>query len=251
MEATRTRIDAFRWTIAASGYETIRTNTIGLAFGRIRRDLTYLEVTAADYRLAAAGLLAANEALWQREEESVGTRELTPEEVALQEERSRLAHVVFLRIDTLYFVGQRLLDGVVAAADTLLTPNHGRPRGQKDLGRHRTVKARLEERIKAGLAPPASAALFSLIDEATEEIKKHRDDYVAHPAAPTFPESQPTVRIGADGHEVINDCPSGSKPTESVTNLLVRYVNAWLDYLETVQLPFEWRTLQHSPGVTE
>jgi hypothetical protein len=230
-------------TIAAA-YDngTVQANTIGLAFGRIKRDLSYLEITDADYSLAASELLAANEAFWKREEGKVGTRKMTPEEIALEEERGRLAHVVFLRIDTLYFVGHRLLDGIVAAADTVLTPIRGLPRGQKNLGRHRKVKARLEERMKAGSAPPASDALFSLIDEVTKRVKDYRDDYVVHAAPPTFPERRPRVRIGQERHELITEGDPRSEVADGVTNLLIRYVNAWLDYLETVPLPFEWST---------
>jgi len=165
---------------------------------------------------------------------------MTPEEIALQEEYARDVAAVFLKIDTLYFVGQRLLDGVVAAADAILSPDRGRPRGLKNLERHRKVKARLEERIKAGIAPPAPADLFSLIEEVTRQIKDYRDDYVAHDPPPTFPERRPMVSIGPDRH-VIGEEPPGSQ-TGSVTDLLVRYVNAWLDYLETVPLPFEWPT---------
>lgn len=238
---TRARLEAFMWTIATS-YGTVQANTIGLAFGRIKRDLTYLDITDADYRLAAAEMRAANDELWRREEGKSGERTMTSEEVAFMEEQIRHAAVVGLRIDTLYFVGHRLLDGVVAAADALLTPIEGRSRDQKNLGRHRTVKARLEERIKAGSAPPASGALFSLIDEVTERVKDHRDDYVVHEPPPAFPERRPVVRIGQESHEVLKAGEPRSEATEGVTDLIVRYVNAWLDYLERVPLPFEWST---------
>jgi hypothetical protein len=168
--------ERFVFKAAASGYDTVQTNTIGLSFGRVTRDLSYLEITADDYRRAAAEVIAANELFW-RAERQPGTRAMTPEEIADQEERSRLAHVLGLRIDTLYFVGQRLLDSVAAAADTVLSPRHGRPRGVRDLGRHRTVRHVLEERIRTGIAPPASPSLFEAMAEVTP-IKDYRDDHV-------------------------------------------------------------------------
>jgi hypothetical protein len=251
MNTARERIDALVWTIAASGYDSIEVNTIGVGFGRIKRDLTYLEITDADCRLAAAKLRAASEAVWQSAQGKVGTWRPTPEEIALEEEHHRLAHVLHLRIDTLYFVGSRLLNGVVAAADLLLTPSRGRPRGLKNLERHHTVKARLEERIQNGLAPPAPPALFSAIDEVTERIKDHRDHYVAHPAPPAFPEMRPTVSIGPAGHVAISkERASEVEATDGATDLLARYVNVWLDYLESVPLPSEWTTLQRSPRAT-
>ena len=149
---TGDRLDRFVWRVAAAGYDSPQANIIGSGFGRVKRDLTYLEITATDYKSAAADVLAANELFWQAEFRP-GTRKLTPEEIASQEERIRLAHVLGLRIDTLYFVAQRLLDGVVSAADTVLSPRHGRPRGVKGLGRHRTVRRVLEERIGNGTVP--------------------------------------------------------------------------------------------------
>jgi hypothetical protein len=164
VDGTRGRIESFVFKVAASGYDAVQVNAIGLGFERVLRDVTYLKITDADYKRAAADVLAANQAFW-RDEFEPGTRSMTPAEIALSDERSRLAHVLHLRIDTLYFIAQRLLDGVVSAADTVLSPPRGRPRGVKDLGRHRTVRRVLEERISEGTAPPASDSLFAAIDE--------------------------------------------------------------------------------------
>jgi hypothetical protein len=187
-------------------------------------------------------VLGENEALWRRESEP-GTRKLTPPEIALLEERIRLAHVLHLRIDTLYFIAQRLLDSVVSAADTVLSPRRGRPRGAKDLGRHRKVRGVLKERIRDGTAPPASSSLFAAIDE-VRPVKDYRDDYVAHAGPPTFPDRSPTRRISVERHEVMTD--RSGDAIGDVPDVLFRYVNAWLDYLETVPLPFHW-----PPGPTD
>ncbi len=102
----------------------------------------------------------------------------------------------------MYFIAQRLLDGVVSAADTVPSPRHSRPRGATDLGRHRTMRRVLEERIGEGTAPHASGSLFSAMDEVTP-IKDYRDDHVAHAGPLTFPDHGPILRIRADRHEII------------------------------------------------
>ena len=77
MDPTRDqRIDAFAFKIAASGYDSVQANTIGRGFGRVKRDLMYLEITAADYKRAAADVLREEEAFWRSEFEP-STRELT------------------------------------------------------------------------------------------------------------------------------------------------------------------------------
>jgi hypothetical protein len=62
---------------------------------------------------------------------------------------------------------------------------------------------------------------------------------VAHIRRPTFPDRSPTIRIGAERHEVMAN-ELGAKATGDVTDVLYRYVDAWLDYLDTVSLPFDW-----------
>ena len=76
------------------------------------------------------------------------------------------------------------------------------------------------------------------MDEVTP-IKDYRDDHVAHAGPLTFPDHGPILRIRADRHEIIMNS-SGATATPDVTDVLLRYVNAWLDYLETVPLPFAW-----------
>jgi hypothetical protein len=240
VDRTRDRIDKFIWKIAASGYDSVQVNTIGLGFGRIKRDLTYLEIAATDYQHAAADVIAASNAVWQGDFEP-GTRKMTPDEIALQDERIRLSHVLGLRIDTQYFVAQRLLDSVASAADTVLSPPRGHPRGVKDLARHRTARRVLEERIRSEMAPPAQASLFAAIEEVAP-VKDYRDDYVAHVDPPTFPERRPVLRIGLDRHDVMTS-GSGAKTSDGVPEVMLRYVNAWLDYLETLSLPFDWPTV--------
>jgi hypothetical protein len=247
VEPTLERISAFFVGPVADGYDVHRAHTIGLALGRIKRDLTFLDITTSEYRVAAAALIAANEAEWQREQaymRRAGTtslvRRMTDEEVAAMEEQSRIGMTVFLRIDTLYFVGSRLLDAVVAAADTIVWPPRGRPRGAKDLGRHRHVRERLQQRAAAGSVPAAPASLFSLIDEVTMRVRDYRDDYVAHPPAPRFPEQRPLLTIRPERHTVAHEGMPSSSENEDLVAVLDRYVNAWLDYLEAIPLPFEW-----------
>jgi hypothetical protein len=161
---TFARVDQFVMTRLVAGSDGIQINALGVSFNRIKRDLRYLEITSADYRLAHSDLVAAHTALYEREaNRPTGPRRLTAGEVEQNERRSRVAHVAHLRIETLYFVGHRLLDNVVAAVDAVLSPTDGKPRGEKNLGRHRTVTPRLLRRVETGLAP-ATAGLPSLPD---------------------------------------------------------------------------------------
>ena len=84
------------------------------------------------------------------------------------------------------------------------------------------------------------------MDEVTP-IKGYRDNHVAHPHPPTFPGRQPVISIGIDRHEVLTS--DEAKATGDVADVLPRYVNASLDYLETVPLPFDWPTASHEPEI--
>ncbi len=57
MEDTQTRIDAFVFKIATASYDTVEANKVAFAFERVKRDLRYLEITAADYERAATDVL--------------------------------------------------------------------------------------------------------------------------------------------------------------------------------------------------
>jgi hypothetical protein len=86
------------------------------------------------------------------------------------------------------------------------------------------------------LRPPAY--LLCLIEEVTGRVKDYRDDHVAHER---FPESKPGLALNQVSHEVIRPgerrSPAQAEPIEY---LLDRYVNAWLDYLDTIPWPFNW-----------